>query len=63
MTGPLIALAVALLVRLGLLCRAAPADSLDVRPVPRPVQPALVAAPAISLGLPGNWTPMTGSEP
>jgi hypothetical protein len=59
----LIALAKALLARLGLLRRSTGRP--DARPAPQPRRPVLAGepTPVFSLGLPGDWTPMTGSEP
>jgi hypothetical protein len=62
-TARLLALAVALLVRLGLLrCPVATAPAVPPPPAACPVA-RCVQLLALSLGLPGNWTPMTGSEP
>jgi hypothetical protein len=62
-TAALLRLAVALLARLGLLWHAPPPEpaALPVR-APLPVM-AGPLVPVLSLGLPGRYTPVTGSEP
>lgn len=62
MNQRLLALAAAILARLGFLrCPALAAPGLSL-PAPAPC-PAAVGAPRFSLGLPGRWTPQTGGEP
>lgn len=62
MTRHLLALAGALLARLGFLRRPVLAVPSVPLPVPAAV-PAVTDPPGFSLGLPGNWTPMTGCWP
>lgn len=63
MSGSLLALGAVILARLGFYRRPVLAAVLSVPlPVPAAV-PAVTDPQGLSLGLPGGWTPMTGSEP
>jgi hypothetical protein len=61
-TARLLSLAAAILARLGFLRR--PGLAVLMPPVPAAVVfPHAAWMPRLSLGLPGDWTPMTGGEP
>ena len=62
MRARLLALAAAILARLGFLSRPALAVPGLSLPVPAAV-PAVTDPQGLCLGLPGRWTPMTGGEP
>jgi hypothetical protein len=58
----LLALGAVILARLGFL--APPVLTVPSLPLPVPAAvPAVTDLRGLSLGLPGDWTPMTGSEP
>jgi len=64
MTALLRRLAAALLTRLGFPVRPLPETGPELAPPAAPLTAAaLPLLPLLSLGLPGNWTPQTGSEP
>jgi hypothetical protein len=61
-SASLLALGAVILARLGFLRR--PAMAVPSLPLPAPAAvPAVTGPQGLSLGLPGRWTPMTGSEP
>ncbi|HMH90010.1 MAG TPA: hypothetical protein VK586_02880 [Streptosporangiaceae bacterium] len=62
MRARLLALGAVILARLGFLRR--PVLTVPGLPVPVPAAvPAVTDPQGLCLGLPGGWTPMTGSEP
>lgn len=64
MAARLLALGAVILARLGFLRHPALAAAPPAVPLPVPARyPAAASSPRLSLGLPGHWTPMTGSEP
>jgi hypothetical protein len=62
MRARLLALGAVILARLGFLAR--PVLAVPSLPLPVPAAvPAVTDPPGLSLGLPGHWTPPTGSWP